>query len=196
MQTGTLTVSVTVTTRGGQLAQLAGVCVGAGAGVTEELSVAMGTTDSEVRVSQGVLLGEGDEAGAEGTTAGVVEGEGAMVGATSGVSLLVAMGTTDSEVRVSQGVLLGAGLEGCEGIGEGFTTGCEEGVCTGATVGWLSELVAMGTTLSEVIVSQGVDDGLDEGATLEGAGAGITAGLEGRGAGLDEDCTTGTEEVC
>ena len=79
-----------------------------GAGVSE--LVAMGITDSEVRVSQGV-----DEAaaGVWGTSTEVVEGLGAWVGSTpSGVSELVAMGITDSEVMVSQGVLLAAG-EGC-----------------------------------------------------------------------------------
>ena len=79
--------------------------VGRGAGVTDELSVAIGTTDSEVKVSQGVLLEAGASAGGEGATTGVVEGEGAVVGATaSGVSELVAMGITLSEVMVSQGV--------------------------------------------------------------------------------------------
>ena len=62
MQTGTLTVSVLVTTRGAQLAQESAGRVGIGAGVTtEELCVATGITDSEVMVSQGVLLATGVE---------------------------------------------------------------------------------------------------------------------------------------
>ena len=68
----------------------------------------------------------------------------------------------------------GTGLEDC-------ATGLEEA----------GELVAMGITLSEVMVSQGVDEGeaLEEAAaTLEGVGIELTepdAGpvLEGRGAG-------------
>ena len=81
MQTGTLTVSVLVTTRGAQLAQLSAGRVGRGAGVTTELElwVAMGITDSEVMVSQGVLL----EAGASGTTTEEGVGLGAWVASTS-----------------------------------------------------------------------------------------------------------------
>lgn len=154
VQTGTLTVSVLVTTRGAQLAQLSAGRVGIGAGVTTEevLWVAMGITDSEVRVSQGVLL----EAGASGTTTEEGVGLGAWVGSTSwGVEVLVAMGIIDSEVMVSQGVLLAAGLEGTTGVEEEtraeeetWTTGIEEaedctmateedeeGVCTGVTTG-------------------------------------------------------------
>ena len=152
MQTGTLTVSVLVTTRGAQLAQESAGRVGIGAGVTtEELCVATGITDSEVMVSQGVLL----EAGASGTTTEEGVGLGAWVASTSwGVEVLVAMGITDSEVRVSQGVLLGIGVEEMTGVEETlaeeetWTTGIdeaedctmateedEEGVWTGVTAG-------------------------------------------------------------
>ena len=79
MQTGTLTVSVLVTTRGAQLAQESAGRVGIGAGVTTELWVAIGITDSEVMVSQGVLL----EAGASGTTTEEGVGLGAWVASTS-----------------------------------------------------------------------------------------------------------------
>lgn len=119
---------------------------------TDELWVAMGITDSEVMVSQGVLL----EAGASGTTTeGVGVGLGAWVASTSwGVEVLVAMGITDSEVSVSQGVLLGIGVEEMTGVEETlaeeetWTTGIdeaedctmateedEEGVWTGVTAG-------------------------------------------------------------
>ena len=228
MQTGTLTVVVTVTTRGGQLAHEAGVRVGSGAGVTEELSVAIGMTDSEVRVSQGVLLEEGAWAEDEGTTTAVVAGVGAVVGATaSGVSVLVAIGITLSEVMVSQGVDEGDALEETAATLEGVTitgvddgegvTGVDEAETTGVTVAceveawaeseaWTdsmdftmamleaiaalegdeagaSELVAMGITLSEVMVSQGVDEGeaLETAATLEG----VTTTEDERGAGLE-----------
>ena len=151
MQTGTLTVSVLVTTRGAQLAQESAGRVGIGAGVTtEELCVATGITDSEVMVSQGVLL----EAGASGTTTEEGVGLGAWVASTSwGVEVLVAIGITDSEVMVSQGVLLATGVEEMTGVEETlaeetWTTGMEEaedctmateedeeGVCTGVTTG-------------------------------------------------------------
>ena len=168
-------------------------------------------------MSQGV-----DEAEVEEATAGVdgvaitgtvleLEGRGAgleLEGCTGttgtaeleeGCSELVAMGTTLSEVRVSQGVeegeleatgatLDGVGttgvvleLEGCTG-----TTGTEE------LEEGCSELVATGTTLSEVRVSQGVEEAAPEetGATLEGVGITLTepAGLllEGRGAGPED----------
>ena len=201
MQTGTLTVWVTVTTRGGQLAHEAGVRVGRGAGVTDELSVAIGTTDSEVKVSQGVLLEAGASAGGEGATTGVVEGEGAVVGATaSGVSELVAMGITLSEVMVSQGVDEGVDEAGATGV----TVACDDDLAESEawtdSIEWTtamleaiaaleagaegaSELVAMGITLSEVRVSQGVDEGeLDSAATEVGT---TGAELEGRGAGLE-----------
>ena len=126
--------------------------MGIGAGVTtEELCVATGITDSEVMVSQGVLL----EAGASGTTTEEGVGLGAWVASTSwGVEVLVAMGITDSEVSVSQGVLLGIGVEEMTGVEETlaeeetWTTGIdeaedctmateedEEGVWTGVTAG-------------------------------------------------------------
>ena len=58
-----------------------------------------------------------------------------------------------------------------------------EGAVVGATASGVSELVAMGITLSEVRVSQGVDEaGLEE-ATLEVGTTGTE--LEGRGAGLE-----------
>ena len=113
---------------------------------TEEvLWVAMGITDSEVRVSQGVLL----EAGASGTTTEEGVGLGAWVGSTSwGVEVLVAIGIIDSEVMVSQGVLLATGVEETLAEEETWTTGIEEaedctmateedeeGVCTGVTTG-------------------------------------------------------------
>ena len=126
--------------------------MGIGAGVkTEELCVAIGITDSEVMVSQGVLL----EAGASGTTTEEGVGLGAWVASTSwGVEVLVAIGITDSEVMVSQGVLLATGVEEMTGVEETlaeeetWTTGMEEaedctmateedeeGVCTGVTTG-------------------------------------------------------------
>ena len=126
--------------------------MGIGAGVTtEELCVATGITDSEVMVSQGVLL----EAGASGTTTEEGVGLGAWVASTSwGVEVLVAIGITDSEVMVSQGVLLATGVEEMTGVEETlaeeetWTTGMEEaedctmateedeeGVCTGVTTG-------------------------------------------------------------
>ena len=171
MQTGTLTVVVTVTMRGGQLAHEAGVWRGAGEG--EGLSVATGMTDSEVMVSQGVLLLEGATAEGEGTTTGVVAGVGAVVGATpSGVSVLVATGITLSEVMVSQGV--------------------DEGeLGTGATLEGASELVATGITLSEVMVSQGV---LLAGVLVGTTGAtGVTVACDDEA--RREDCTDWTERT-
>ena len=178
--------------------------------------VAMGITLSEVRVSQGVEEGELEATGATldgvATTGVVLELEG-FTGITGteeleeGCSELVAMGITLSEVRVSQGVeegeleATGATLDGVATTGvvlelEGFTgiTGTEE------LEEGCSELVATGTTLSEVRVSQGVEEAEPEatGATLEGVGITLTepAGLlleetamllllllEGRGAG-------------
>ena len=118
---------------------------------TDELWVAMGITDSEVMVSQGVLL----EAGASGTTTEEGVGLGAWVASTSwGVEVLVAIGITDSEVMVSQGVLLATGVEEMTGVEETLaeeetwttvmeeaedctmaTEEDEEGVCTGVTTG-------------------------------------------------------------
>lgn len=111
--------------------------VGAGAGVMAELSVAMGTTDSEVMVSQGVLLA----AGVWGTSTEVVEGVGAWVASTdSGASELVATGITVSEVMVSQGVDE-AGLDEGE-AGTGIT-----GTVLGPAEGWGAGLEERGAGL-------------------------------------------------
>ena len=165
----------------------------------------MGITDSDVMVSQGVdeaaleetgatLEGvgitltvpeagvelEGRGAGPEGTWTGTEEEEGAC-------SELVATGTTLSEVMVSQGVeeaapdetgatLEGVGTTGLEAGPEGTWTGTEE------DEGTPSELVAMGTTLSEVKVSQGVEEA--PGAETEGV---PLTGLSPLGVGVAEE---------
>lgn len=171
----------------------------------------MGITLSEVRVSQGVdeapetgatLEGvgitltvpeagaelEGRGAGPEGTWTGTDEDEGAC-------SELVATGTTLSEVRVSQGVeeaapdetgatLEGVGTTGLEAGPEGTWTGTEE------DEGTPSELVATGTTLSEVKVSQGVEEapGAEpEGVPLTGLSPLGTGEPEGEAAALEGD---------
>ena len=137
--------------------------------------VAIGITLSEVRVSQGVDEGELDEATLATGTTGTLElegrGAGLEAGATLGVSELVAMGITLSEVRVSQGVDEGeldeATLEtGTTGTLELTGRGAGLEGCAAGLEG-VAELVAMGITLSEVRVSQGVDE-LEAGATLEG----------------------------
>ena len=111
------------------------------------------------------------------------------------------MGITLSEVMVSQGVDEGVDEAGATGVTVGCddedlaereawtdsierTTAMLEAIAAlEAGAEGASELVAMGITLSEVRVSQGVDEaGLEE-ATLEVGTTG--AELEGRGAGLE-----------
>lgn len=126
----------------------------------------MGITDSEVRVSQGV-----DEAGLEAGT-----------------------GTTGTVLGPVEG--WGAGLEGrAAGVVVGTTTSTVEPVPVAWTrVVCSSEEVATGITVSEVRVSQGVEEGAleDSAAALEGTGMTGTVLLEGAGAGL-EGCWAGTE---
>ena len=89
--------------------------------------MATGTTVSEVRVSQGVLLASG--AGEAGDSAGALgAGAGLLVAGASGVSVEVVTGTTVSEVRVSQGVLLEATAD--------EVTVCSTAGVEGDSVGW------------------------------------------------------------
>ena len=131
--------------------------------------VATGITVSEVRVSQGV-----DDAGLD-------EGE-------------AGTGTTGTVLGAAEG--WGAGLEGrTAGVVVGTTTSTVEPVPVAwTTVVCSSELVATGITVSEVRVSQGVEEGAleDSAAADEGTGMTGTVLLEGAGAGL-EGCWAGTE---